>query len=247
MGYGYDYGYDYGYGADIASDVLAGTLGFLAVFFLAIWFIALAISVVGYIFSSLGIYTIAKRRGIHNPWLAWLPIGNVWIQGCISDQYQYVAKGKKTNRRKILLGFSLGSMGLAGVYGVMQIGTVVAAALGDGAATGATMAGSMLIYLAAMVLALVVSVFSYVTMYDMFCSCDPDSSVVYLLLSILVSICMPILFFICRNKDLGMPAPVVRPAQPVQPTQPVQPAQPVQLAEPVQPAEPAQPAEEVEV
>ena len=234
MGYGYDYGYDYGYGADIASEALAGTLGFLAVFLLAIYFIAFAIGVAGYVFSSLGLYNIAKRRGIHNPWLAWLPIGNVWIQGCISDQYQYVAKGKKTGRRKILLGLSLAAVALAGVYGVLQIGSAVAMSIGEGAATGATFAGAILVWLVIMLLAVISMVFQYITMYDLYCSCDPDSSVVYLVLSILVNI-GPIFYFICRNKDLGMPAPVVRPVRPVQPVQPVQ---PTQLAEP---------AEEVEV
>ena len=219
MGYGYDYGYDYGYGADIASDVLAGTLGFLAVFLLAIYFIAFAIGVAGYVFSSLGLYNISKRRGIHNPWLAWLPIGNLWIQGCISDQYQYVAKGKKTGRRKILLGLSLAAVALAGVYGVLKIGSAVAMSIGEGAATGATFAGAMLVLLVIMLLAVISMVFQYITMYDLYCSCDPDSSVVYLVLSILINVCPPILYFLCRNKDLGMPAPVVRPAQPVQPVQ----------------------------
>jgi len=220
MGYNFDYGYDYGYGADLASDVFAGTLGFLVVFLLAFYFIALAISIVGYVFSSLGIYSIAKRRGIHNPWLAWLPIGNVWIQGCISDQYQYVAKGKKTGRRKILLGLSLAAVALAGIYGVLQIGSAVAISMGEGVATGATFAGAMLVWLVTMLLAVISMVFQYITMYDLYCSCDPDSSVVYLVLSILINFCTPILYFICRNKDLGMPAPVVRPAQPVQPVRP---------------------------
>lgn len=235
MGYGYDFGYDYGYGADIASDVFAGVLGFFVVFLVAIYFILFAIGVVGYVFSSLGIYTIAKRRRIHNPWLAWLPIGNVWIQGCISDQYQYVVKGKKTGRRKILLGLSLAAVALTGVYGVLQIGSAVAMSMGEGVATGATFAGSMLVWLVIMLLAVILMVFQYITMYDLYCSCDPDSSVVYLVLSILINVCPPILYFVCRNKDLGMPAPVVRPVQPVRPAQPVQ---PVQLAEP---------AEEVEV
>lgn len=197
--------------------MFAGTLGFFVVFLLAIYFIALAIGVVGYVFSSLGIYNIAKRRGIHNPWLAWLPIGNIWIQGCISDQYQYVAKGKKTGRRKILLGLGLASVALTGVYGVLEIGSLVALTLGEGTATGATFAGAMLVSLLTMLLAVISMVFQYITMYDLYCSCDPDNSVMYLVLSILINICTPILYFICRNKDLGMPAPVVRPVQPVQP------------------------------
>ena len=33
------------------------------------------LSLVTYIFSSLGFYTLAKRRGIRAPGLAWIPIG----------------------------------------------------------------------------------------------------------------------------------------------------------------------------
>ena len=56
-----------------------------------------------YIFTGLGLYTIAKRRGIHNPWLAWVPFGNMWLLGTISDHYQSVANGKVRRRRVVLL------------------------------------------------------------------------------------------------------------------------------------------------
>jgi len=195
-------------------------IGAFLVVYLIIMAFASAYGILVYVLQSVGLYSIAKRRGIHNPWLAWLPIGNVWIQGCISDQYQYVAKGKKTGRRKILLGLSLAAVALAGIYGVLQIGSAVAISMGEGVATGATFAGAMLVWLVTMLLAVISMVFQYITMYDLYCSCDPDSSVVYLVLSILINFCTPILYFICRNKDLGMPAPVVRPAQPVQPVRP---------------------------
>ena len=58
--------------------------------FLVVYLLLLVASVTMYVLQSLGAYTVAKRRGIHHPWLAWLPIGNVWIWGSISDQYQYV-------------------------------------------------------------------------------------------------------------------------------------------------------------
>ena len=45
------------------------------------------LAVITYIFSSLGSYTLAKRRGIRAPGLAWIPIGGVrWILGSLADQ-----------------------------------------------------------------------------------------------------------------------------------------------------------------
>ncbi len=34
------------------------------------------LTVAGYILSSLGFYTLAKRRGIRHPWLSWIPVAN---------------------------------------------------------------------------------------------------------------------------------------------------------------------------
>ena len=45
-----------------------------------------------YVLSAWGMYTIANRRGIHRPWLAWIPVANMWILGSISDQYQLSVK-----------------------------------------------------------------------------------------------------------------------------------------------------------
>lgn len=64
---------------------------------------SMVIGLVAYVLMAVGLYTIAKRRGIRNPWLAWIPVANSWLLGCISDQYQYVAKGRNKSRRKMLL------------------------------------------------------------------------------------------------------------------------------------------------
>ncbi len=56
-----------------------------------------------YVFTALALYAIAKRRGIHNPWLAWIPFANTWLLGCISDQYRALAKGETKYRRRWLL------------------------------------------------------------------------------------------------------------------------------------------------
>ena len=79
----------------LAGALLAVVFGFL--------FVALAVATAQYVFGALGLYRIAKRRGIHNPWLAWVPVANVWLLGSVSDHYQYIVKRKVTKRRKVLL------------------------------------------------------------------------------------------------------------------------------------------------
>lgn len=62
-----------------------------------------ALSIVSYVLLAWGLYTIAKRRGINKPWLAWIPVANIWMLGCISDQYRQVARGQVKTKRKAML------------------------------------------------------------------------------------------------------------------------------------------------
>ncbi|MFB8425186.1 hypothetical protein ACFC4S_24510 [Priestia megaterium] len=49
--------------------------------FLPIWLIIIAIGLVGYILNAVALSTMAKNAGISKPWLAWIPVANVWIMG----------------------------------------------------------------------------------------------------------------------------------------------------------------------
>ena len=64
---------------------------------------SLVISLLSYVLTALAIYTIAKRRGLNKPWLAWIPVVDVWLLGSLSDQYQYVVRGRNRSKRKSLL------------------------------------------------------------------------------------------------------------------------------------------------
>ena len=68
--------------------------------------------------------------------------------------------------------------------------------------------------------------------YDLFASCEPENKALYLVLGLVFSITLPIFLFICRKKDLGMPARKV-----VQPTPEVAP-EPVVIPVAETPAEP---------
>ena len=59
--------------------------------------------IAAYILTSLAIYTVSRRRGLKNAWLAWVPVINCWLLGSLSDQYQYVVKGENKSKRKWLM------------------------------------------------------------------------------------------------------------------------------------------------
>lgn len=198
--------YDYP-SEDMFESLAGGAVGFALVFVLVLYLLIFAFSILSYVLCSLGMYTIAKRRGIYNPWLSWIPIGSFWILGSISDQYQYVVKGKVSNRRKVLLGLSIAMV-------LMIVPVIFGAVL---AVTGAVGAGAgvaviLLAYLAIVVLMIVLMVYMYIALYDLFVSCYPSNAVLYLVLTIFFGVVLPFFVFSCRNKDLGMIPQ--RPAQP---------------------------------
>ena len=210
MGYGFDYGYDSFSGFEPAFDSsIAGIGGFLLAFLGFFYLIFFGIMLLCYIFQSVSLHTIAKRRGIKHPWLCWLPIGDVWILGSISDQYQYVAKGKVKNRRHTLVGIVLGVF-LIGVP--LLVGSIVGMLVGLYSFSGGEMATSgvlfgvfILVYIAVLVLGIVNVVLRYIALYDVYASCNPDNATLFLVLSIFFGITIPFFLFSCRKKDFGMP------------------------------------------
>lgn len=211
----------------------------MALFYLIYFLVMGGISIVAYVFQSVSMYSIANRRGIKNPWLSWVPLGNLWMLGCISDQYRYVAKGQVKNKRKslLILGIVMSVVAVATlvVAAIVSIGALDANYLSDSEAA-AMLVGMIImlvLYLALLAVAVAVTVIQYMALYDLFVSCDPNNGVLFLVLSILISMAMPICMFICRKKDGGMPprkaaAPVFVPQPAYQPAQPPVVAVPVE-------------------
>lgn len=217
---GYNGYYDYYSYAEPAAEGLAGIAGMLLGFVLVFYLLMLAFCVVSYVFYSLSVYKIAKRRGIRSPWLSWLPVGNLWVIGSISDQYQYVVKGRIRNRRKVLLGLQIAIIAAGAVSvgsGIAMVIGLVDSYSGIGLATMST-GVLLLMYLVMAVASIVAVVFTYIALYDLFESCNPDSAAMFLVLSIFLGVVLPFFLFACRNKDLGMPPrkqeqPVCQPIQ----------------------------------
>lgn len=203
----------------------------IAIVYMLFLFLMSAYSIMVYVFHSLGLYTIANRRGVHHPWLAWLPVGSDWILGSIADQYQYVAKGKVKNRRKVLLGLVIAIFVLMIVFFVAFF---IALFAGIGSQFDPSIDEiqiivpgiiSMIAYFVMFVIALIATVYQYVCYYDLFASTSPNNAVAFLILSIFFTFLLPFFVFAVRKKDQGMPPR--RPQIPAAPWQPSPaPAQP---------------------
>jgi membrane protease YdiL (CAAX protease family) len=208
-----------------------GMLAAMAVFY---GFIGI-VGIVFYVLQALAMQTIANRRGIANGWLAWIPIGSMWLMGAIADDYRQKAKGEKKNRRAILLWSALIVLVIVGfMYGTL-FGALLEIAeieqemdeLHDGYyydwdeyyelqeemddvqdEMEDTMVTYILLMIPLAVLGIVAVVFQYICLYDIYNSCDPGNAVIFLILSIFVSGLCSILLFVDRNKDLGMRPPV---------------------------------------
>lgn len=199
---------------DSSEQFTAAFAAIYLIVFGALYTLLIAWSVVSYIFTSRSLHTIAKRRGIDKPWLAWVPVGNAWILGCISDQYRYVARGQVKNKRKKLVVseiFALAALVLFLIFYIAIIVNVITAANHDDVSFSAVapVFGSFislfLVFYGFMAATIVYSVFYYMALYDLFNSCDPKRCLVYFLVGIFTSYPLPFFLHMCRNKDLGMP------------------------------------------
>lgn len=202
---------------------------------------SILMSIAIYVFTAIGMYTIAKRRGIHNPWLAWIPFGSSWMLGCISDQYRYVVKGQEKSKRKIMLALDIATSAVAVVTLVMLFAALFKLLAGMGSDLGAfdsdivpdtanmaqvigPLMGSLGLCFVMLGLAIALMVLRYMALYDLFASCAPENATIYTVLCILLGgILQAIFVFSCRNKEGGMPPrqQIVYSEQPVwQPPQP---------------------------
>ena len=146
-----------------------------------------------YVLESVGFYRMAQLRKMPRPWLAWIPYGRTWLLGNISDHYQKNAKGKRTNRRKWLLGLEIASAVLW--IAIVAFFIVILRAIanepteenGYVVLVSMVMRTSLLIF-AATVVACVSGVAHYISLFDVFRSCDPSRAVLFLILTIVISI-----------------------------------------------------------
>lgn len=133
--------------------------------------VLLIIGIVIYIFSSISLYTMAKRRGMNRPWLAWIPIANSYLMG------------KLVNEKVVF-----GSWVIPYAHVLLPVLPLVCGLL------------SRIPYIGWLFL-IVSLVYSYVAIYRLYRLYKPQNAVLYLVLSIIFIITQPFFMFSMRNNE----------------------------------------------
>ncbi len=194
------------------TDAYAELLG--SSFLTAIGTVPTLVSILTYVLTALGLYTIASRRGIRKPWLAWIPVINLWILGSLSDQYRYVVRGEIRSKRKWLLGLGIAGAVLEAVMVGLAVAFFISAVVSSIRNVPESyyldrflnqLAGIFLLAVPMLGVGIAKLVLYYMSLYDLYTSCDPQNNVLFLVLSILFGITRPFFIFCSREKDMGMP------------------------------------------
>ena len=198
------------------SYVMENEEGFIAmiIYYVVCGLFGGGLGIALYVFRSLGVYTIAKRRGLNHAWFAWVPVVDSYLLGCVSDQYRYVVKGQNKSKRKWLLGLNIAMavliVALVGnIVGLaFRVGNLAMNGVSEPKLANTVMSSAMGILGLSLPLtgvAIAAAVLRYMALYDLYTSCDPKNNVVYLVLSIFLSVTEPFFIFFSRQKDEGMP------------------------------------------
>lgn len=194
MNFAYTYFYNPGRVLSLIADILGG--GIVPLLSLAV-----------YVFTALSLYTVARRRGLNCPWLAWIPVADLWLVGSLSDQYRYLTQGQVKHKRVVLL--ILKAVTLAFTGGL--IGAVIWLAVSSGSV--ASVVTMLVMALLAGGTAIALTVLNFMALYDIYASCTPENATVYLVLSIFFKVLKPVFLFISRNADGGMPPKKTQPRE----------------------------------
>ncbi|MGL4606073.1 MAG: DUF4190 domain-containing protein [Eubacteriaceae bacterium] len=166
--------------------------GFFPVFMtimMAIIIFLLISLVVEYIFSSIGLYTMAKNRNISHPWLAWVPFAKEYLQGeLINDDV------------------SIGSWHIPYAKIFLPLLPIVVSVVG-GFLGLIPYIGVVFIW----IITLAFSFYSYTALYWLFNIYSPKHRVVFLVLSIIFPFLCGIFIFAIRHNqgfDERHPEPV---------------------------------------
>ena len=150
-----------------------------------------------YVLEGIGLSAMAKRRGIENSWLAWVPFASTWLLGKISDKYREKVTGEDPNLRKDLLiqrillqATVLAFLGafLLWYFGIL-FGVVISEAAGMNmeALLGFMMPVFVILLLMIFVVYLVIAVIycisQYKALFDIYRTSDPKTSTLFFVLS----------------------------------------------------------------
>ena len=249
MDFGYQYGYDYRYDYPITyydsnETIFAAILSI----YLLVLTVVIVFTLVGYIFHSIGLYTIGKRLGKNHAWLAFIPFARDYFHGEMAGEIRFKSREiRNPGIWKLVLPIISGVVTAGFVAITMFFVSIMVFA------NGAYGIGSGLMMLSVLVTLLMIFLVVYNAVYlvlrvmiDMQIFgrfTTHNMAIVHSVLSVVLPLYEAFCLFVMRNREFNPGAepkstvPPVMPEPPAAPEPPVAPGTPVQppLAQPIAP------------
>lgn len=223
MTFGYQYNSDPYAGVYDNYYAFEETLMSVGIAILAVCGVLMLLGFVGYIFQSISLTRIGRRRGIKAPWLVWIPIARNWAIGALADEYDS-RNGMKRHFRAILLVciilcMLISSGSLASVASVGELAEDIESLDFDDTFSSlvkiiVAVYGSLIVTSLASV---VHSTLTFICIYKIYESLSPRRCVLHFILGLFIPFYQAISLFCLRNK--GYPYPEEAPALPVAPAE----------------------------
>lgn len=185
-------------------------VSFFFTFFIGAIAVSAVIGIAIYLLESISVYKMAKSAEIKNPWLAFIPVANDWVFGTLAEKY------KKKNSTKsarfgiilpVLEGIVLIEAIALTIFTVISIKEITGYAL-DAVNTSSEMAPEqfmslipvIILYFALMAVAIAYAVVFFIALWRIYSSFDKPNATLYIVLSVIFTISVPIILFIIRNR-----------------------------------------------
>ncbi len=184
-------------------------VSFFFTFFIGAIAVSAVIGIAIYLLESISVYKMAKSAQIKNPWLVFIPVANDWVFGTLAEKYKK-KNGTKSARFGIILpvleGIVLIETIALTIFTVISIKEITGYAL-DAVNTSSEMAPEqfmslipvIILYFALMAVAIAYAVVFFIALWRVYSSFDKSNATLYIVLSVVFTISVPIILFIIRN------------------------------------------------
>lgn len=198
--------FDYLTELGLPEDVVS----FFFTFFIGAIAVSAVIGIAIYLLESISVYKMAKSAEIKNPWLAFIPVANDWVFGTLAEKYKK-KNGTKSARFGIILpvleGIVLIETIALTIFTVISVKEITGYAL-DAVNTSTEMVPEqfmslipvIILYFALMAVAIAYAVVFFIALWRVYYSFDKSNATLYIVLSIIFTISVPIILFIIRNR-----------------------------------------------
>lgn len=185
-------------------------VSFFFTFFVGAIAVSAVIGIAIYLLESISVYKMAKSAEIKNPWLAFVPVANDWVFGTLAEKYKK-KNGTKSARFGIILpvleGIVLIETIALTIFTVISVKEITGYAL-DAVNTSTEMAPEqfmslipvIILYFALMAVAIAYAVVFFIALWRVYYSFDKSNATLYIVLSVIFTISVPIILFIIRNR-----------------------------------------------